>query len=232
MVPQDPSGLIRRLGGRAEAAAKLDYFLRELNGSAGATHTNHALLGNEPTLQTPWLYDWMQRPFRTQGQVRRALLGLYGALPEGYPGNDDLGTLSSWYVFGALGLYPEVPGVGLLAIGSPLFGRATVAMPHHKHFSITATAYTFRKVKGRKRGGPTQWRKVALPPAQAPYIRSLSLNNRPYVRPWTIYCALARGGRLAFILGPRPNRKWGDSAVAVPPSFGPHRRMPSGACTP
>ena len=55
--------------------------------------------------------------------MRRALR-LYGTSPDGYPGNDDLGTLSSWYVFGALGLYPEVPGVGLLAIGSPLFGHA------------------------------------------------------------------------------------------------------------
>ncbi len=232
MVPQDPSGLIRKLGGRAKAAAKLDYFLRELNGGVGATHTNHALLGNEPTLQTPWLYDWMQRPFRTQGEVRRALLSLYDTTPDGYPGNDDLGTLSSWYVFGALGLYPEVPGVGLLAIGSPMFGRATVAMPHHKRLSITATAYTFKKAKGRKRGRRAQRRKVALQPARAPYIRSLNLNGHSYGRPWTTYCVLARGGHLAFGLGPRPDRKWGEAAAAVPPSFGPHRRRPTNACAP
>ena len=231
MVPQDPSGLIRKLGGRAEAAAKLDHFLRELNGGDGATHTSHALLGNEPTLQTPWLYDWMQRPYRTQGKVRRALLSLYGTSADGYPGNDDLGTLSAWYVFGALGLYPEVPGVDLLAIGSPMFGRTTISMPHHKRLSIIANAYRLRKAKARKGRAGTP-RRVALQPAHAPYVRSLRLNGRSYGRPWTTYCTLARGGRLAFELGPRPDRRWGDSAAAVPPSFGPHRRMPRNACAP
>ena len=57
-----------------------------------------------------------------------ARCALYSTAPAGYPGNDDLGTLSAWYVFGALGLYPEVPGVGVLAIGSPLFGHAIVAL--------------------------------------------------------------------------------------------------------
>ena len=124
--PRTPPASSARWAGRAKAAARLDHFLRELNGSAGGTHTDHALLGNEPTLQTPWLYDWTRRPYRTQEAVRRAL-ALYDTSPDGYPGNDDLGTLSAWYVFGALGLYPEVPGVGLLAIGSPLFGRAAIA---------------------------------------------------------------------------------------------------------
>jgi predicted alpha-1,2-mannosidase len=234
MVPHDPSGLFRAMGGRAEAASRLDYFLRELNGSVGGTHTDHALLGNEPNLNVPWLYDWAQRPYRTQQAVRRAL-ALYDTSPDGYPGNDDLGTLSSWYVFGALGLYPEVPGVGLLAIGSPLFGSASIAMPGHRRAVITATAYTFKKpkpVKGKKHRKPPKPRKVTLSPAAAPYIRSVSLNGHGYGRPWTTYCTLARGGRLAFQLGPRPNSKWGSSGAAVPPSFGPNRRMPKNICTP
>jgi predicted alpha-1,2-mannosidase len=234
MVPQDPSGLFRKMGGRVKAASRLDYFLRELNGSAGGTHTDHALLGNEPTLQTPWLYDWTRRPYRTQEAVRRGL-ALYGTSPDGYPGNDDLGTLSAWYVFGALGLYPEVPGVGLLAVGSPLFGRAAIGLPHHKRALITASAYTFKKpkpAKGKKHQKPAKPRKVALSPASAPYIRGVQFNGHAFGQPWTTYCALARGGRVAFQLGPQPNRKWGDSAAAVPPSFGPHRRMPKSSCTP
>lgn len=229
LVPQDPGGLIQRMGGPAKAAARLDRFLRELNGGPGGTHTDHALLGNEPTLQTPWLYDWMRRPYRTQAAVRRALLTLYDSSPDGYPGNDDLGTLSAWYVFGALGLYPEVPGVGLLAIGSPLFERAEIRLPHRRRALIVAAAHEATTVgSGKKR----HRRVRSLAPAAAPYIRSLRLDGHAYGRPWTTYCALARGAMLSFQLGRRPNRAWGDSAAAAPPSFGPHRQMPKSDCAP
>jgi putative alpha-1,2-mannosidase len=206
MVPQDPGGLFRRMGGRAKAASRLGRFLRELNGGPGATHTDHALLGNEPTLQTPWLYDWLRAPYRTQEAVRRALT-LYDTSPDGYPGNDDLGTLSAWYVFGALGLYPEVPGVGVLAIGSPLFARSEIRLPHRRRALLLTSGH------GR-------------------YIHSLRFNGHAYPQPWTSYCALSRGATLSFQLGLQPNRRWGGSAAAVPPSFGPHRQMPKSACSP
>ncbi len=207
MVPQDPSGLIGRLGGPVPAATRLDRFLRQLNGGAGGTHTDHALLGNEPTLHTPWLYNWMRRPYRTQAAVRRALLSLYDTSPAGYPGNDDLGTLSAWYVFGALGLYPAVPGVGVLAIGSPLFERAEIRLPQRRRAVIV----------GRGHG---------------PYVQSLRFDGRAYTRPWTTYCALAHGATLSFRLGSRPNRRWGAAAAATPPSFGPGQPMPKGHCAP
>jgi predicted alpha-1,2-mannosidase len=202
MVPHDPGGLIAKMGGRRAAAGRLSHFLRDLNGGAGGTHTDHALLGNEPTLHTPWLYDWMGRPYRAQEAVRRGL-GLYGTGPDGYPGNDDLGTLSAWYVFGALGLYPEVPGVGVLAISSPLFRRAEIRLPHRRRAVLTTS-------------GP------------GAYIHSLRLDGRPLGRPWTTYCALSRGASLSFELGRRPDRSWG--AGAVPPSYGPQSRMPTGPC--
>ena len=205
MVPHDPSGLFRRMGGRPRAAARLRRFLRRLNGSAGGTHTDHALLGNEPTLHTPWLFDWAGQPYRTQDAVRRGL-GLFDTAPAGYPGNDDLGTLSSWYVFGALGLYPEVPGVGVLAIGSPLFPHATISLPHGRRLTIDASP-------GR-------------------YVQGVRLDGRGYGRPWIAYCDLAAGARLRFRLGRRPNRGWGAAAAAAPPSFGPRHRAPSGFCRP
>ena len=71
--------------------------------------------------------------------MRRALLGLYDTSPGGYPGNDDLGTLSSWYVFGALGLYPEVPGVGILALSTPLFPSAEIRLPHSRRALISTS---------------------------------------------------------------------------------------------
>lgn len=223
-VPHDPAGLFRLMGGRVKAAERLGHFLGKLNAGPGGTHADHALLGNEPTLQVPWLYDWLRRPSGTQAAVRRGLR-LYSPSPSGYPGNDDLGTLSAWYVFGALGLYPEVPGVGLLAIGSPLFRHASVALAHGRRLTITATARETQG-KGKKKHS------VALSPSSAPYIRGLRIDGRRTSKPWTTWCALARGANLAFELSSHPDRKWGSSAAAAPPSFGPGRAMPKDACTP
>jgi predicted alpha-1,2-mannosidase len=204
MVPQDPGGLIAKMGGPGRAAARLRGFLRNLNGGTGATHTDHALLGNEPTLGTPWLYDWMGQPYRAQEAVRRGLT-LYRPAPDGYPGNDDLGTLSAWYVFGALGLYPEVPGTGVLAISSPLFRRAEIRLPHRRSAVLTTTGRGF-------------------------YIHSLRIDGRPLRRPWTTYCALSGGASLQFGLIRRPDRRWGAARGEAPPSFGPQSRMPKGPC--
>ena len=214
MVPHDPAGLFAAIGGRTRAVGRLDRFLRKLNGGAGATHADHALLGNEPNLNVPWLYNWTRRPFKTQATVRRALLGLYDTSPSGYPGNDDLGTLSSWYVWSALGLYPEVPGTGVLAIGSPLFRRATVRLADGRKLRIAASAP--RRTSFRR----------------SPYIQRMRFDGDAYGRPWTTFCALARGAALSYRLGPRPNRTWGDSLAALPPSFGPKQAMPKNRCAP
>jgi predicted alpha-1,2-mannosidase len=212
MVPHDPAGLFAALGGRANAVRRLEHFLRTLNGGPGATHSDHALLGNEPNLNVPWLYDWTGQPHKTQAAVRRALR-LYDTSPGGYPGNDDLGTLSSWYVLGALGLYPEVPGVGVLAIGSPLFRQAVVRLTGGRKLRILASA-----------------RRPLL--SRTPYIQAMRIDGRSHGRPWTTFCTLARGATLTYRLGPRPNRAWGDSAAALPPSFGTRRPMPDNHCAP
>ncbi len=77
-----------------------------------------AWLGNEPCLETPWIYDFWGEPYKTQSIVRRAMDELYSNNPIAYPGNDDLGEMSSWYIFSALGMFPELPGSDILVIGS------------------------------------------------------------------------------------------------------------------
>ncbi len=206
MIPFDPAGLAASIGGARTAAGRLTYLLRILNSPDGSD-TDHALLGNEPTLLTPWLFDWLGKPFETQAAVRRAVTQLYGPDPAGYPGNDDLGTLSSWYVFGALGIYPEVPGTGVLALSSPLFP--------HAQFHI-----------GRKR--------VRIDARRATratrFIRGLAINGHRVAQPWTTYCTLARGARLRFALGRRAKRNWGARSAAQPPSYAPGRPMPANVC--
>jgi predicted alpha-1,2-mannosidase len=204
MVPQDPAGLIARLGGPTDATARLDRFLRVLNAGAGGTHADHALLGDEPTLETPWLYDWLRRPWKTQAAVRRGLR-LFSPSPAGWPGNDDLGTLSAWYVFGALGLYPAQPGTGTLALGSPLFAHAEVRLAHGRRLIVNAA------------GGK-------------PYVAGLKLDGKPHDRPWATYCELAGGGTLEYATSAHATR-WAQGGQ-LPPSYGPDAPAPKSSCAP
>ena len=208
MVPQDPAGLFRAIGDRTAATVRLDSFLRRLNGSSGATHTTHALLGNEPNLNVPWLYDWTRRPFKTQAAVRRAILRLYGTSPAGYPGNDDLGELGSWYVFGALGLYPEVPGVGLLAVGSPLFRHASIHLHGGRRVLITAAGASPRN----------------------PYIEAHAVQRAP-LRPAVDDLVRARPrcpSHLPARHPPEP-RPGATASAALPASYGPGHPLPAAA---
>jgi predicted alpha-1,2-mannosidase len=194
MVPHDPAGLFRALGGRRAAATRLDGFFEELN----AGHSSaHAFLGNEPNSNAPWLYDWLGQPFKAQGLVRRAILSLFDSTPSGYPGNDDLGQMSAWYVFGALGFYPAIPGTDVLALGSPLFPSATVRLGRGKLI-----------LRARRAA------------RDAPYVRRFELNGRRWTKPWLRLSQVFRGGRLAFDLGRAPSPRWGSGTSAAPPSFG------------
>jgi predicted alpha-1,2-mannosidase len=194
-VPYDPAGLFDALGGRAAAAQKLDRFFTKLNAGTGQPY---AFLGNEPSLGVPWLYDWVGRPYATQDVVRRALLSLYRLDPDGMPGNDDGGTLSAWWIFGAIGLYPAVPGEDVLAVGSPLFPHTTLRTGRG---TVTIDAPGAR--------------------ADRPFVQSMTLGGRPWTRPWLRFWQIARGGRLEFSLGDKPNVSWGAAVGDAPPSRAP-----------
>lgn len=122
LVPYNLRGLFAAMGGNTVAVQRLDSFFSQLNAGADAPYE---WLGNEPGLGVPWAYDFAGAPWRTQEVVHQALDELYSVTPGGIPGNDDLGTLSAWYVWAALGLYPAVPGVGGFTLSTPLFPRIT-----------------------------------------------------------------------------------------------------------
>jgi predicted alpha-1,2-mannosidase len=194
-VPFNPAGVFAALGPRREVIAKLDEHLAKLN---EGPQSAHAFLGNEPELGVPWLYDWVGQPWKTQRVVREALRTLYDASPAGYVGNEDLGAMSAWYVFAALGFYPPVPGSSLLALGSPLFADATVHLP----------------------GGDVVIHAAGAAP-DAPYVQRLRRDGRRHGRPWLWLRELACGARLDFELGPTPNATWGRARRHAPPSFPP-----------
>ena len=141
-------------------------------------------------------------PRRTQEIVRRAQLDLYGPGPGGYPGNDDLGTMSSWWVLASLGLYPAIPGEDVLAIGSPMFKHASVQLG----------------------GGRLRIDAPAARPSR-PYVAGLRIDGRNQRAPWLRFRDLNDGARLQFDASRSPSG-WGSGRRLAPPSFGPNRPLP------
>ncbi len=124
------------MGGDQAAVAKLDTFFTQLNATRFAPYD---WAGNEPGKWIPFEYDYAGAPWETQSVVRRIMTQLYPLAPAGEPGEDDLGAISSWYVWAALGLYPETPGVADLVLTSPLFPRVTITEGNGRTLTVTGT---------------------------------------------------------------------------------------------
>ena len=125
-VPQDLAALSSLMGGDAAATSKLETFMSSLNATRDAPYD---WSGNEPSEWAPWEFDYFGAPDQTQRDVRAIVDTEYADAPVDEPGNDDLGAISSWYVWAALGLFPVTPGSADLALASPLFPSVTVMLP-------------------------------------------------------------------------------------------------------
>jgi putative alpha-1,2-mannosidase len=206
-VPQDVGGLISAIGGDATAVQRLDTFFTQLNAGPNAPYE---WAGNEPSFTTPWLYDYAGAPYKTQQVVHELLTSVYSNGPGGEPGNDDLGAMSSWYVWSSLGIYPMTPGTPVLALGAPVFSRAEFDVPGRPRVAITAP------------GAST-----------ASYIQGVTVNGRPSQDAWvpgTVFGtaggpATAKATSIGFRLSGTPDTSWGAAAADAPPSY------PSGPLT-
>jgi len=202
MVPFDPAGLFEALGGREKALAALDIFFRGGDGRWAVTKSGalHAELDNEPSIASPWLYDFLGTPWKTQAVVRQAMRTIWTNSPGGISGNDDLGEMSSWYVWSAIGLYPLYPGRADLVIGSPLFPQISIDRPGAS-IRILATGAG----------------------EDAPYVHRLIINGRQSTKPWLGEDFVRHGGELRFSLSSVPDEQWGSEQKDAPPSYGPTR---------
>ncbi len=204
-VPQDLRGLFDAMGGNAVAVRKLDAFFTQLNTSRKQPYD---WAGNEPALGIPWEYDFAGSPWRTQDVVRRIATTLYSATPNGEPGNDDLGAMASWFVWAAIGLYPETPGTANLVLSTPLFPQVTIRLGSGKTIGISAPGASAAN-RYLQRLDTTGFTASAVCTPQP----------RDYQCPWLPSAALTTGAQLHETLGPTPNRTWGTAPGAAPPSI-------------
>lgn len=204
LVPHDVHGLVDLLGGRAAFNAKLDAFFstpytpkgicRDCTGMIG-----QYVQGNQPDQQAPYLYAWSGQPWKTQALVRRILEQMYGSDASGYayPGMDDQGSTSSWYVMSAMGFYPVDPSSSDYILGSPIFDRVRLRLGNGKVFEIVARNNSARNI----------------------YIQSATLNGKPWSKPWFSQADIADGGTFVLTMGPEPNNSWGADPRQAPPSM-------------
>lgn len=200
MIPFNVAGLFEQMGGRDKAVARLDRFFYDDKGAPAVTKAGplHAELDNEPSIETPWLYDFAAQPWKTQQLVRQVLNSIWKNAPDGIPGNDDLGEMSSWAVFAYMGMYPEIPGRAELVLAGPMFSKVTVHRAAGRDIRIVAN------------GAGTD----------RPYVQSLKVNGKVDSKTWLPESFALEGGTLDFELGDKPNQEWGTHPGDEPPSFG------------
>jgi predicted alpha-1,2-mannosidase len=200
-VFQDINGLVKLMGGEQKFAAKLDtFFTTNSNVKVGTykqqihemTEMQLAKMGqyahgNEPDMHVPYLYNYVGQPWKAQSRVRQIMEKLYNAGPKGFPGDEDQGQMSSWYVISALGLYSVCPGTDQYVIGSPVFGKAMVSLENGKKFTVVAN----NNSKGYV------------------YIQSATLNGKPYSHNFITYNDIMNGGTLILQMGATPNQTRG-----------------------
>jgi predicted alpha-1,2-mannosidase len=191
MIPQNYAGLFKAMGGNENVLPKLDKFFEKLTGWGGRNFT----VANEPDFCTPFAYVWTGNAWKTQQVIDRIRRDTFTTKPDGLPGNDDLGATSGVYVWNALGMYPVIPGVGGLVLGTPMFTHAVMKLGNGSTIEITS--------KG-----------------SGIYVQSVELNGEPYDSAWLPLSKLsAKRNVLAFTLGSEPNKSWGSKPDSLPPSF-------------
>ncbi|MEX6691039.1 GH92 family glycosyl hydrolase [Danxiaibacter flavus] len=200
-VFHDINGLIGMMGGEQKFNAKLDSLFTAPNtvkyGSYG--HEIHEMKemvlqnigqyahGNEPVQHAAYLYNYSRQPWKAQKQLRGIMAKIYNASPSGFPGDEDQGETSSWYVLSALGLYGVCPGTDQYVLGSPVFNKITITLENGKQFVIEANNNSSKNV----------------------YIKSAKLNNVDYNHNWITYNDIINGGTLHLEMSDEPNTSRG-----------------------
>lgn len=93
-------------------------------------------LSNQPSFHIPYIYSYLGLPDSTCYQVRRAVKELFNSTENGFPGDEDTGSMSAWYIFSSLGFYPVTPGTGEYVLASPSVKRAVIHTGYGTDFRV------------------------------------------------------------------------------------------------
>ena len=190
-VQHDINGLISLFGSNEGFNRKLDTFFSMDPSITGPKYIGvvgtigQYVHGNQPSHHVAYLWNYSGEPWKTQYWTRQICEQLYRPGPGGLCGNEDMGSLSSWYVLSSMGFYPVTPGSPVYSIGSPLFGKTIIRPAEGVEFIIEAKNNS----------------------SENRYIQSATLNGEVLNIPEISHADIMKGGRLTFVMGPEPNKE-------------------------
>lgn len=195
-VPHNVGRLVERCGGTDNFIKRLDTYFTHDKVFDQRYSIGLFQVSNEPGFLVPALYNYVNRPDKTAEITRKVLKSRYNTSASGLSGNDDSGSMSAWYAFQAMGLYPNA-GQDVYLITSPVFSRTSLSLDGGKNFEIIADGASPENI----------------------YVQSAKLNGEPLDRCWLHHSEIVGGGKLELVMGAQPSR-WAAEGE-LPPSTGP-----------
>lgn len=192
-VPQDISGFINLLGGKDKLEAHLDKLFTAQVETSGRNQADITGLigqyahGNEPSHHMAYLYNFVNKPHKTQERIHQILTEMYHNEPDGISGNEDCGQMSAWYVLSSMGFYPVTPASNEYIIGTLLFDKATINLENGNQFTIVA-----HNISDTNK-----------------YIENVALNGKSLDRTYLKHDEIMNGGTLEFQMTDNP-AIWGS----------------------
>ncbi|MCK9292363.1 MAG: GH92 family glycosyl hydrolase [Bacteroidales bacterium] len=200
-VPQDISGFIELHGGKEKLEAKIDELFTTETDVGGRDMKDITGLigqyaqGNEPSHHMAYLYNYVNRPWKTQERVRQIMDELYTHHPDGLSGNEDCGQMSAWLIMSAMGFYPVTPGSTTYVVGTPWFPETIINLENGNQFIIRAKSLSKQNF----------------------YIQSANYNGQPFHNSFITHDMIMQGGELEFVMGDKPG-KWAIADENIPVS--------------
>lgn len=168
-VPHDVKGLAKLMGGQKRFVNKLQMVFDK----------GYYDPANEPDIAYPYLFSYFKgEEWRTQKLVKELLAKHYTTKPDGLPGNEDTGTMSSWAIFSMMGFYPDCPGVPEYTLTTPTFDKITI--------KLDPAYWGTDKLVIRKEGGDG-------------YIDQIRLGGKKYFKYRLTHEDLIHAGEITFV---------------------------------
>ena len=186
----------QRLEEGFQKSEKFMYAAHALDRMQSKIYEYYINQGNEVNMQASYLFNYSDKPWLTQKYTRAILNSYYGDTPyHGWEGDEDEGQMGGWFVITAMGLFEMNGGVtenSKVDLTAPLFSKITISLDPKffkgKSFVITSENNTPENI----------------------YIQSAMLNGKPLQKSWIYFKDIVNGGTLSYVLGNKPNPKWGE----------------------